>query len=243
MTGNYTNNFITKVNSEGQLLWKKVFASEGPLQHISSLTIDFSNNIWATMRYFVSLVFDDVSLPGGMPSASGIRSDAALIQMDSDGGVLQFHIANSAASESFSRVQVLSGNQLFVSGSASFDDGDSLQFLNMTLYDWENHTGPDFYFIFDLPLVSTEAPPDRQNEVILMPNPVRKGGLLQVRTEGALQGGLVLLYDNLGCTIWSGRIPDGTQQFPLPAPSQTGMYYLSIQTNNQRVTKKMVVTE
>ncbi|MBV6443112.1 MAG: T9SS C-terminal target domain-containing protein [Haliscomenobacteraceae bacterium CHB4] len=244
LTGNSSNTFIAKINNDGQVLWKKVFAGEGPVQYISSLAIDSVNNIWATMGYFGSLAFDDVTLPGGIPSASGsIRSDAALIQLDQTGEVLQYYVANSAATESFSGVQVLSGNQLFVSGSANIDDGDSLQFLNMTLHDWPGFSDPSFYFILDLPLVSTETPPDTQGEVSLMPNPVKKGGLLQVRTEGALQGGLVLLYDNLGRPIWSGRMPDGAKQFSLPAPSLTGLYYLSIQTNNQLCVKKVVVAE
>lgn len=244
LTGNSANTFLAKINNEGQVFWKNIFAGEGPVQYISSLAMDSANNIWATMGYFGSLVFDDVTLPGGIPSASGgIRSDAALIQMDQAGEVIQYYFFNSAATESFSGVQVVSGNQLFVSGSANLDDGDSLQFFNMALHDWPGFSDPSFYFILDLPLVSTETPPDKQGRVILMPNPVRKSGLLQVHTGEAMQGGWVVIYDNLGRSIWRGSIQAETKQFSLPAPDRAGMYYLSIQTDIRRVTKKVVVTE
>lgn len=243
LVGDYSNSFVAKVSNEGQVIWKKVFASEGPLQTVNTITTDADNNVWVALRYFVSLMFDDVSLPGGAASPSGIRSDATLIQMDSDGGILQYHVANSRVSESFQGTQPLANNQLFVSGSANFDDGDSLQFFNMTLHDWPNFDDPDFYFILDLPTVATETPPGRQGGIFVMPNPVCKSDLFQVRMEEEMGSRLVSLYDNLGRLIWSRQVNTLGKQFSLPAPSRAGIYYLCIQTNNQRFARKVIVTE
>lgn len=242
LSGTYTNTFIVKVDAEGQILWKKVFASEGPLQNISALSTDASNNIWAAMSYYVSLTFGSDSLAGGVTAPDGINSDAALVQINPEGNILQCYAANSVCGESFAGVQPLPGNRLFVSGGVDIDETDSFQFLNMTLYDWENHTGPDFYFTLDLPVVSTEVLPDAMGKAVLAPNPVQAGHFFQVMCEVEFQEGHAMLYDHLGHLIRQTALPRAGKQFFLPAPPYAGIYYLVVQTGNQRITKKIAVT-
>ncbi|MBV6442074.1 MAG: hypothetical protein EPGJADBJ_03772 [Saprospiraceae bacterium] len=238
LTGGNVNSFLCKMNESGEVLWTKVFtSSDGFILRMPEIATSTNKVLWVALGFNESLISEDFLLTG-----LG-NDDFVLIQLDEEGNVLQSHLVGSTGAEFCNSFQVLNDHQLFVSGSAYLEDVDSFQFLNMFLQDWENHTGPDFYFILDLPLVSTEAPVYEQIEVVLMPNPVQKGALIRVRTDREIQDGRMLLYDNLGHLIRSDHISGGSKQFIFQAPYQTGVYYLCIQTDGQYYTRKVVVGE
>jgi hypothetical protein len=170
LQGGNANAFLCKMNEAGEVLWKKVFtSSDGFILRIPEIVTSNHKTIWVALGFNESLVSEDFSLTG-----LG-NDDFVLLQLDGEGNVVQSYLVGSAGAEFCNGFQVLNDHQLFVPGSAYLDEVGSFQFLNMILYDWENHTGPDFYFILDLPTVGTAEPPRQLDDGTLLwvyPSPV-----------------------------------------------------------------------
>lgn len=234
LSGGNVNAFLCKMNEAGEVLWKKVFtSSDGFILRIPEITISSNGTVWVALGFKGSLFFEDKVLHGFG------KSDFILLQLDDEGNVLQNYLVGSAGGEYCSSLQVLSDHQLFVSGSAYLEDVNSLQFLNMTLYDWENHTGPDFYFILDLPVVDTGEPSKQQNKMALQVYPTPATEFLQIdfQSKGENSQALLSVYDSQGrlrirknVALLKGRNNLTLEVAQLPA----GLYYLQLSDDKNR---------
>ena len=227
--GGPTNLMICQLDTAGSILWKRSFATN-PYTYFSDISFDPDNNFWLVIGYGDSLRFGNHLLTGIN------EQDYALVKMNPEGAFLRWLNIAGPGSEDISSLQAIDNHQLFVTGSA-----DSLSFLNLNIESAFLHDRTYFHFILDLNTVGTQAAAQAAVDLAVFPNPIQAGGLLQVVLHGAVRNGQVRLYDALGRIVAQTSIPDYTTQMNFPAPRQPGMYYVVLQTGQQRVVRKIVV--
>jgi len=83
--------------------------------------------------------------------------------------------------------------------------------------------------------------------VDLAPNPVKENTRLQVETEMAMTGATITLLDvtgRLAMNLFKGELPAGSNEIPVDATMlQSGVYFVEVTTNNEHLTRKLVVTK
>ena len=117
----YSDGFIAKFSADGQLLWSSFLGgSEG--ERVSSIAIDFENNIIATgvttsADFPVSSGFDETFNGGGT-----LPADIFVTKLDPDGNILWSSFIGGNSSDSSCSISIDLNNDIIISGDTYSPD-------------------------------------------------------------------------------------------------------------------------
>jgi len=216
--------FIVKYNASGSVVWAKSPGEDGLVDIGSALVTDPSGNLYLTGSFDGdSIIFDGIAL---MNTAGG-NFDFFLVKYDPAGNVVWTEKIGGIDDELANGIAMDENGSLFVTGNFS---SANLAFGSNIL-----QMGAGFVAKTGIAtgIVKENSPLD---EIRIFPNP--SNGKFRISNCKGMDE--ILISDILGQTVFKDKIRQASNSFDLNVP---GIYFVTVTSEKQTVTKKIIIQD
>ncbi len=213
--------WVYKINNDGNMVWQKTIGGN-QTDYLRTIRRKSDGNYLVTG-------YSNSNVSGEKTENSNGGYDMWFLLLDPNGEILGQNTIGGAADESAGYSVILDDGYLFAVASESNQSGDKS----------ENSRGEEDYWIFktNFGLLGLDDLQE-QSTILIYPNPIKDQFTIDLgKVESKIQ---IKITDSTGKLVYKQNYSN-TQKVPIVFNVSTGIYFLSVQLeNNKTITKKLI---